>query len=334
MRGVEPGRIGAVDLPERQFRSAPLIASPSSVLKTAVRPGPWSNPVNKTITGETLGLAGADANQEDEIPSTHSDDQTDVREALYNDGGTGPAGRIQIPRERISALRGFVIDLDPHLLRPDNSLFPPSENPRVFHQQIGPVLDRHPLARHAEVRDSGRGLHLLVLIEPPVQLHTSGEQRYWDAIVKIVQRTLPADPRAPGITALTRALGSINSKNGRAVELLKKGAPVSPDEVLRFAKDVGAAPFRTIAEILLGAERVECCPLCQQQSLTVYEREGRCYQCGKVRMDALLDAVFVVKAERTAPEEPRGTTRARKGGKKRVEVEDDPPPVRQFANSV
>src|SRR5262249_3691153 len=133
--------------------------------------------------------------------------------------------------------------------------------------------------------------------------------------VTMVQRSLPADPRAPGITALTRALGSINGKNGRVVELLKEGEPVSPEEIRHFAKAVSQAPFRTIAGILLGAERVDCCPLCQQQSLTVCDRDGRCYECGKVRLDQLLDLIFIGREAESAPGTARGKARAGKGKK-------------------
>jgi hypothetical protein len=226
------------------------------------------------------------------IPAAGDGDQTDMREALYNGGDKGVAGRIQVPLERITSLGGFVIDLDPHLIRADSAMFTPSEDSTTFLAQIGPVLDRHPLLRYAEVRASGNGLHLLVLIDPPVDLRTRGEQLYWDAMVKIIRGTVPADPQAPGITALTRAVGSVNGKNSRPVVRLKEGRPVDQEEVIRFATEVARAPFRTVAEILLGDERVDCCPLCLQDGLTVYDREGRCYRCGKVSLDRLLKAIF------------------------------------------
>ena len=244
-------------------------------------------------------------------PPDGDGDQIDMREALYNGGDKGVAGRIQVPLERITILGGFVIDLDPHLIRADSALFTPSEDSTTFLAQIGPVLDRHPLLQYAEVRASGNGLHLLVLIDPPVDLRTHGEQLYWDAMVKIVRGTLPADPRAPGITALTRAVGSVNGKNGRRVVQLREGRPVVQEEVIRSATEVARAPFRTVAEILVGAERTDCCPLCLQQGLTVYDREGRCYRCGKVSLDRLLKAIFA------GPENPSESGVSGAGGKAR-----------------
>ena len=39
----------------------------------------------------------------------------------------GPASLIQLPLERITLLRGFPIDLDPGLIRPDNCSIPAVE---------------------------------------------------------------------------------------------------------------------------------------------------------------------------------------------------------------
>src|SRR5262245_57428719 len=104
----------------------------------------------------------------------------DIREAMYNEQATGPASLIQLPRERITSLHGIVLDLDPGLLRPDNRFFPASVDPRAFFEGIKPVLDRHALARHAEVRASGTGLHLIVWLEPAVEMHSADEQGRWE----------------------------------------------------------------------------------------------------------------------------------------------------------
>ena len=228
-----------------------------------------------------------------QLPSIRPiDTREDIREALYNDGQSGPASMIQLPLENITSLSGIVIDLDPGLLHPDNPLFPPSEEPAEFYEKIKPVLDRHPLARHAEVRASGTGLHLIVRIDPPVELKSNGEQKYWDAIVKAVQRTLPADLKAPGITALTRPVGSQNGKNGRSVERLAAGSPVRPAEVLDFVKQLSAASFRTIGRILLGADRVDVCPTCKGSGFTLYDHHGQCYGCGRIFLKDLLDKIY------------------------------------------
>jgi hypothetical protein len=270
-----------------------VISSPIPDLEPAFsthRPG---EPGMELDIPEVPVSAAADRAKTDASQLGADPGQVDVREALYNGGSTGTAGEIQVPLERITSLGGFMLDLDPHLIHPDNAILAPSEDPATFLSRIEPILDRHPILRHAEVRASGNGLHLVVRIDPPVELHTHGEQRHWDAMVKIVQRTLPADPNAPGITALTRAVSSINGKNRRPVVRLKDGRPVDQQDVLRFAAEVAGAPFRTIVGILLGAERADCCPLCLQHGLTAYDREGRCYRCGRVGLDRLLNAIFV-----------------------------------------
>jgi hypothetical protein len=155
--------------------------------------------------------------------SAREQSQVDLREALYNDGCTGTESRIQLPAARITRLLGIMIDLDPGKLNPNNRIFPPAADPREFLARIQGVLDHHPLARVAEVRNSGTGLHLLIWLDPPLELKTAGEQRYWDGIVRAVQATLPSDPNAPGITALTRPVGAINSKNGAYIEILRAG---------------------------------------------------------------------------------------------------------------
>lgn len=213
----------------------------------------------------------------------------DVRERLYNDPLTGPAQEIQLARVAITRLHGFVVDLDPDRLVEDNQIFPPDTNPGAFFEKVRPVLDRHPLLRHAEIRNTGRGLHALVLLDPPVELHSEQEQSHWDAVIRTVQATVPADFNAPGITAVTRPVGAINTKNGATVKLLKKGEPVPPQAVLDFLTRVQKAPFRELMEIWFGASRVEPCPVCggEGTSLGVFEQAGRCYNCGKLGLDRI-----------------------------------------------
>lgn|GEM_PF-2518943 len=246
------------------------------------------------------------------LPIQPIDLKQDIREALCNDGPIGPASKIQLPLEAITSLSGIVTDLDPGLLRPDNLLFPPSAQPAEFYEKIKPVLARHPLASQAEVRASGTGLHLIVRIDPPVELKSNGEQKYWDAIVKAIQRTLPADLNAPAITALTRAIGSINSKNGRPVEQLAAGRPVRPSEVVDFVKQLSAARFRTIGRILLGADRVDVCPRCQKSALTLYDNRGQCYGCGQLSLDDLFITIYM-GAE---PDQACGAARRRRKARK------------------
>lgn len=222
-------------------------------------------------------------------------DLIDIREQLFNDGLTGPVGLIQLPTERITRLRGILLDLDPAKFIADNPWFPPADDPRQFHANIRPVLQRHPLARHAETRLSGTGLHPILRLDPPVELTSAAEQKRWATLVRAVQCTLPADPNAPGITALTRAIGSINSKNGAVVELLELGSPVSPEDVIEFVEGLAKAPFRTVAMILLGAEYIRPCPVCRRDGthLDVLDRMGKCYgRCGHISLARVFDTIF------------------------------------------
>ena len=219
----------------------------------------------------------------------------DDREQLYNGGLVGPIREVQLPLERIVRLNAFMYDLDPSLLVPGNPLFPPDDDPRSFRERIRATLDRHPLARHAEVRSSGRGLHAIVRLDPPVELETAADRRRWETMVCSAQCSLPADPRAPGITALTRPVGSVNSKNGSTVRTLSQGRPVDPGEVEVFVRELAGAPFRTVATILLGDDRMAPCPVCRGEGtrLDVMEKLGRCYaRCGDVSLEMLLDSVF------------------------------------------
>jgi hypothetical protein len=48
---------------------------------------------------------------------------------------------------------------------------------------------------------------VIVRVEPALQLYTAADQMRWSGGIKAIQRTLPVDPRQPGITAVTRPLG-------------------------------------------------------------------------------------------------------------------------------
>jgi hypothetical protein len=218
----------------------------------------------------------------------------DLREALFNEGAVGPAGVIQVPTAGITRLNGLMLDLDPKWLVPDNALFPPADDPREFLARIAPVLDRHPLLRHAEVRSSGGGLHAILWFDPPVELTSAAAQARWSTLVRAVQCALPGDPNAPGITALTRPVGSVNSKNGAVVAVLRPGQPVDPARVEAFVRELAAAPFRRVAAVLLGGDRAEPCPVCRKpgSSLAVLDRGGKCYACGPVSLEHLFEVVY------------------------------------------
>jgi len=228
----------------------------------------------------------------------HGKDQSagvDLREQLFNDGLTGPAGMIQLPTERITRLLAFMYDFDPKLLIPENPFFPPANEPRRFYEGIKAVLDRHPLARHAKILCSGTGLHAIVQLQPPLELGSAADQQKWATLIRAAQCSLPADPNASGITSLTRAVGSINSKNGAHVEVLKPGVPIEPRVVEEFVQQLVKAPFRTVAMVLLGDDRVLPCPVCRggRSRLDVLDQFGKCYaRCGKVALSQIFDCVF------------------------------------------
>jgi hypothetical protein len=231
----------------------------------------------------------------------------DLREQLYNDRKTGTFAEVQLPLERITTLLGFFSDLDPKLYRPGNPLFPPDDDPKRFFDRVRFVLDRHPLARDAEVRATGTGLHLIVGLDPPVELGTAAAQDRWASYVRAVQMTLPTDPNAPGITGLTRAVGSTNSKNGAVVEVLRAGKPVTPRAVEEFVDRLTRAPFREVASVLLGDTQASPCPVCRGEGsrLDVLDREGMCYgACGKVKLAQLLDSVYAPLAQAAAAGTP------------------------------
>jgi hypothetical protein len=240
--------------------------------------------------------------------ATAGADAIDLREALYNDGPVGPAGLVQVPTGRITRLDGLMLDLDPSLLAPGNPLFPPADEPREFFSRIRPVLDRHPLLRHAEVRSSGRGLHLILTFDPPVELASAAAQKSWSTLVRVVQRSLPADPNAPGITALTRPVGSVNPRNGAVVEVLRPGQSVDPVRVEAFVRQMDAAPFRSVANFLLGQERVEPCPICLRpgSSLGVHDRGGTCYTCGPITLEKLYEVAYRASNNAGGPGEADG----------------------------
>ena len=220
----------------------------------------------------------------------------DVREALFNERLVGPATQIQLPAERITRLHGIILDLDPKLYAADNPLFPPSDDPALFFANIRPVVDRHPLARFAEVRMSGTGLHLILHLEPAVELKSAGDQNYWAAVVRVVQCSLPIDPDMPGITATTRPVGATNSKNGATVRVLKAGEPVAPKAVEAFLARVAEAPFKEVVLPLLGSDRVSPCPVCGGEGtrLDVLSHVGKCYGgCSKVTLEQLYDRIFL-----------------------------------------
>ena len=220
-------------------------------------------------------------------------DVIDLREQLVNQRESGPYRAVQLITEQVATLHAFFLDLDLHLIRP-GPLAPGLEvGPAAFYEQtVRHWLARHPVLADAEVRDSGGGLHIIPWLAEPVAFATDGQRRRWDGIVRAVQAVLPVDPHQPGITGLTRALGSTNSKHDAVVERLKVGKPVPVDRVEHLFEQMSRSPFRTVMLVLLGAERIRPCPVCRAEGTTLSAADfvGFCYDsCGKVKLAQLYD---------------------------------------------
>ncbi len=212
----------------------------------------------------------------------------DDREQPYNGREIGPACLIQVSMERIATLHGFILDLDPGLLQDGEFVQGASAGPdEFFGQTVQAWLDRDPILVDAEVRRTGTGLHVSIWFDEPLVFTTDGQRLRWDGIARAIQALLPVDPDQPGITALTRPIGSVNSKNGATVTQLKQGSPVAAERVEARFETLRKNPFKTIMQVLLGNERVRPCPICKVEGteLAALDRVGRCYgSCGDVSL--------------------------------------------------
>ena len=232
-------------------------------------------------------------------PQIDNSRKTDLREQLYNDGETGPVQRIQVSAERVVQLRGILFDIDLKLLR-CSPLLPgiPTAPSEFYHGVLRDWLDRHPILQHAEVRDSGNGVHVLLWFCEPIVFTTDGERERWDGIIKVVQAALPVDPDQPAITAVTRPIGSINSKNGATVSELKQGNPITRDDLLILYEQMCSSPFGTVFNIVVGEEQISPCPVCCRDgsSLRVGRHFGFCYGgCRRVKLEQLYDLLLVTR---------------------------------------
>lgn len=146
----------------------------------------------------------------------------------------------------------------------------------------------------AEVRNSGRGLHVILRLGEPYQLDSDAARERIVAVNDVVTRILPRDPMQPGITAVTRAINSVNGKNGKPVRLLAPGEPIPFAEVMQFGKEITAAPMLTIGRVLFDGGPVRPCPLCRadESSLMMLKHVVRCYACGQHTIDDLLRRIY------------------------------------------
>jgi endogenous inhibitor of DNA gyrase (YacG/DUF329 family) len=216
---------------------------------------------------------------------------TDQREALFNNRPVGLAAHIQVPRESVTRLWGLVVDLDANILKP-NPWFPPADTAEAFYTAIAPVLERHPVLRHAEIRDTGRWLHAIVRFNEPVELKSAKDQKYWTDIHKVLMGSVPSDSAAPALIALTRPISSVNGKTQRPVRMLKAAIEVSPGVLVEWTEEVKRSPFQMIGQVLFGEQRVKPCPYCQTEGshFDLGERVGFCYgPCKQVPLNRLFE---------------------------------------------
>jgi hypothetical protein len=230
----------------------------------------------------------------------------DQREALFNGGAVGTFKEVMVRHHEVTLLRGILIEIDGECLRVGNVIEAmPADGFELYERHVSGWLDNHPVLRKAEVRFSGRWLHCILWFDTPVEIQSDRQRELWDEVVEGVQRALPSDPEAPTLLAMTRPVGSINSKTGRKVELIKPGEPVTEQEVFNFVDDLAQRGFATVTQILFGSTTVSPCPFCREEDSTLsgtaprYRtsdpriiNRGSCYYCGKVALNDLISLVL------------------------------------------
>ncbi len=261
----------------------------------------------------------------------------DQREALFNSGAVGTFKDVMVQRHEVSQIRGILLEIDGECLRTGTIIDKlPADGFELYELHVRGWLVNHPLLSKAEVRFSGRGLHCILRFETPIEIKSDRRRELWDTLVKAVQRCLPSDPEAPSLLAMTRPLGSVNSKTGRHVELIKEGEPVTELEVLLFVEDLTYRGFATISQILFGSTTISPCPICRKQDSTLHgaapryrsrdphvTNRGSCYHCGKVTLATLLDLVLQGRDE-NAHDEAAGAAAEAPAGDDDIDEQDCP----------
>jgi len=217
----------------------------------------------------------------------------DIREATFNGRESGPAFSIARPVDQVSAIHGFMIDLDCGILDPAVVGQECVESANILYERHVQVwLDRDAVLAKAEVRDTGHGLHVLLWLSDPI-ICAGDDARRWDKIARGLRNVLPGDPNLNGIIAMTRPVGALNTKHdpAKTVSQLRAGQPVSREEILDLGHRVSSTPARLWMRVLHGGERVSPCPLCSGEgtSLGVAGNwQVQCYECGRVDAAALV----------------------------------------------
>lgn len=214
----------------------------------------------------------------------------DNRESLVNDRRLGTKHEITPKVEEVTAIHGFMNDLDCKMLDPavvGEECVESAES--LYEQHVRLWLDRDPVLERAEVRDTGGGLHVILWLDEPIVV-ASGEAREWNNIARGVRNALPGDPNLNGIIALTRPVGAMNTKYDppREVRLLRTGQVVTRAEIFDLNQRVTMQPARLWMRLFFGGERADPCPLCGKESLGVAGSwHVRCYGCGRINAASL-----------------------------------------------
>ena len=225
----------------------------------------------------------------------------DRRQQLFNEGQKGPIAKIQVSTERIFQLNGVLFDIDPPLYKKGVVLPKFTLDPRQFYRRyLKHWLDRNPTLAKCHVRMTGTGLHAILWFVNPVELITDADRVSWAAKSEVIQAALPIDPDQPGITATTRAIGSINSKNDERVVGLRRGTLVSQEEVEDLFDQMVSSPFKTVMNVLTGEDKLSPCPVCGTDSsqLRALDHAGSCYgSCGRIKLQDLYDLVLAPRKQ-------------------------------------
>ncbi len=254
---------------------------------------------------------GADVGQQASQLRSAKPGRDDQREALFNSGAVGNFREVMVLQYEVTQICGILFDIDSDCLRVGKIIDEmPADGVKLYERYVRSWLENHPLLSKAEVRFSGRGVHCILHFATPVEIKSDRRREQWDTVIRAVQRSLPSDPEAPSLLAMTRPLGSVNSKTGRQVELIKEGEPVTEQEVLHFAEDLTRRGFATVTQILFGATTVSPCPFCCKVDSTLHAaaplyrtndpgvtNRGTCYGCGKVTLTKLVDLVLKGREE-------------------------------------
>lgn len=232
------------------------------------------------------------------VRNSISGDVPDLREQLFNQRAIGSVAEVSTPVEQICQLYGILYDIDLKLFRIGGrfNILPQMGIHDFFDVIVRPMIDRHPVLGRMEFRCSGGGLHGILWVDPPILLRTLNEVKRWKHIVRVVQMALPIDPKQPSLNALTRPIGSINSKNGHKVEILKEGAPVPVKDIELTFREMQINAYATIQKIWFGSEHIEPCPVCNGEGSYLEATAkgiGKCYgKCNKVTIDRLVHSVM------------------------------------------